>query len=74
MGHRPTNMYNIGDFYYPEGSPIGTSEPVYMAATLDADNKRFWICYTQSQFDMNVERNGGIFCPFIPFHSTDNII
>lgn len=67
---RPLKMARIGDNYYPEGLPKGSSVPVSRSGFVDQEGKQFWICYTQPQLDGHLKRNCGIFCPYMPLFVT----
>lgn len=67
---RPFNMARIGDYYYPEGMPVGSSEPVLRDSYTDQHGQRFYICYTQTQVQDHIKQRYGIFMPFIPLGVT----
>lgn len=71
---RPKSVTNIGDKFYPEGEPVDPDDEVYNVKCVDEHGELFSIVYTRSQFDKHVERNGGIFSPFLPVYLTTSTI
>ena len=67
-------MAHIGDYYYPEGIPVGSSYPDDIKYDfLDKTGKKFWICYTKKQMEKHRERNFGICFPYMPLIITQSI-
>ena len=60
-------MFCIGDHYYPEGQPTGSSACPPSLEFVDSSGKKFWIDYTLDQTMQNANRNGGMLCLYVPF-------
>ena len=68
---RPKNMPHLGDYYFPDGFPKGSSNCTgkynYQTGDIDEHGKAFHICYTEAQIRKQYE-TWGFFAPFIPLY------
>jgi hypothetical protein len=58
-------MARIGDCYYPDGLPRGTSAHLTKFEFTDQDGQVFWIVYTKEQIDVYMAA-GEVFAPYMP--------
>ena len=62
-------MPHIGDYYWPDGLPDGTSHTQHKIKFEDQEGRTFYICYTLDQIYSQVNK-WGYFSPYMPFFST----
>lgn len=56
----------VGNHYFPEGEPVGSSKPLVSTTFIDENDLTFHVSYTAEQVEQNRERSFGMFCPFMP--------
>lgn len=69
---RPQGMARIGDTYWPDGIPQGSSHPAHNDHFIDSVGAGFSICYTADQIHLQLLR-WGFFSPFIPLTVSGDI-
>lgn len=62
----PSTMARIGEFYWPDGIPVTSSNPFVDVGYVDKDGIAFHVCYTQNQIDAQI-RKWGFVSPYTPF-------
>lgn len=74
MGYsvKPYGMQTIGNTYWPDGLPTGSSKPAWKDRHVDSMGMEFFICYTQEQIDAQVARQV-VFAPFFPLMVSGDI-
>jgi len=59
----PVGMDRIGNTFWPDGIPKGSSKPAHYDRYVDSHGVEFSICYTQAQIEAQVKRQ----CCFAPY-------
>lgn len=59
----PSGMDRIGNCFWPDGIPTGSSHPAHKDRFVDSHGVEFFICYTQAQIEAQVARQ----CCFAPY-------
>lgn len=65
-------MDRIGNTFWPDGLPTGSSKPAHNDRFVDSFGAEFFICYTQAQIEAQVAR---LFCfaPYFPLLVSSDI-